>query len=169
MSAPTSTYPEADVDLPAVDASEAQRGAIVGLLCAYVSEAIRTTEQWACEHGIHTTDARAMAALGDAQRAERAMTAGELAAAIGLSSPATSALISRLESAGHIDRERDPDDRRRVILTPTPSAIAGAIAYFQPMGDAVTAALFGCDSTDTAVIAGFLERLVRSINTAPPA
>jgi len=157
------------VNLPAVGASEAQRGAIVGLLCAYVSEALRSTEQWAAAQGMHTTDARAMAALGQAQRDGKAMTAGDLAASIGLSSPATSALISRLESAGHIDRERDPDDRRRVILTPTFSAVAGAIAYFQPMGDAVTAALFGCDSTDTAVIAGFLERLVRSINTAPPA
>lgn len=169
MSTPTSTYPEVDVSPPIVSASGADRAAIVGLLCAYVSEALRSTEQWASAQGMHTTDARAMAALGQAQQTGRAMTAGELAASIGLSSPATSALIARLESAGHIDRDRDPADRRRVILTPTPSAILGAIAFFQPMGDAVTAALAGCDSEDTAVIAGFLERLVRSMSTAPPA
>lgn len=169
MSTHTSTYPEANLLSSAPRMAEPERTAIVGLLCAYVSEALRSTEQWASAQGIHTTDARAMAALGQAQRTGRAMTAGELAASIGLSSPATSALIARLESAGHIDRDRDPADRRRVILTPTPSAILGAIAFFQPMGDAVTAALAGCDSEDTAVIAGFLERLVRSMSAAPPA
>ncbi len=97
------------------------------------------------------------------------MTAGELAASIGLSSSATSALIARLECAGHIERSRSTEDRRCVILTPTPSAVLSAIEYFQPMGDAVTAALSGYDSADAAVIARFLERLVRSMGTAPPA
>lgn len=164
MSIPTSTDPDASVRL--ADGT-ADRSAIVGLLCVYVSEALRSTEQWASAQGIHSTDARAMAALGQAQRTGAAMTAGELAAVIGLSSPATSALISRLENAGHIERSRDPHDGRRVILTPTPSAILSAIAYFQPMGDAVTAALSGYDPTDTAVIAGFLERLVRSMSAVP--
>lgn len=165
MSVPTSTYSDVTARLThgATDRAE-----IIDLLCAYVSEALRSTEQWASAQGIHTTDARAMAALGQAQRTGAAMTAGELAAAIGLSSSATSALISRLEHAGHIERSRDPEDRRRVILTPTPSAGLSAIAYFQPMGDAVTAALSGYDTTDTAVIAGFLERLVSSMGTAPP-
>ena len=166
MSIPTSTYAEPGARLAG---AAADRTAIVGLLCAYVGEALRSTEQWASAQGIHTTDARAMAALGQSQRAGTAMTAGDLSDSLGISSPATSALISRLENAGHIERSRDPDDRRRVILTPTPSAILSAIAYFQPMGDAVTAALCGCDTADTAVIAGFLERLVRSMGASPPA
>ncbi len=166
MSTPTSTYPDSSARLAG---GAADRTAIVGLLCAYVSEALRSTDAWASAQGIHTTDARAMAALGQAQRNGSAMTAGELAASIGLSSSATSALIARLECAGHIERSRSTEDRRCVILTPTPSAVLSAIEYFQPMGDAVTAALCGCDSADAAVIARFLERLVRSMGTAPPA
>lgn len=168
MDAPTSTYPAEHPALPLPTGRPADRAVIVGLLCEYVSEALRTTELWASAHGMHPTDARAMAALGQAQRAGATMTAGELGAAIALSSPATTALIRRLHRAGHIERSRDPDDRRRVILTPTRSAIMGAVACFQPMGDAVTDALAGCDGPDTAVIAGFLERLVRSMH-APPA
>ena len=146
-----------------------ERAAIVGLLCAYVSEALRSTEQWASAQGIHTTDARALAALAEAQRAGHAMTAGDLGATIGLSSPATSALIHRLESGGHVVRHRDPEDRRRVLLSPSLSAVVSAIAYFQPMGDAVTQALEGCGGEDTQVIAGFLERLVNSMRVMPSA
>ena len=68
----------------------------------------------------------------------------------------------------HHRRTRDPGNRRRVLLTPTLSAIVGAIAYFRPTGDALTKALSGYDSADTAVIAGFLERLVRSMRSGPP-
>lgn len=168
MNTHTRTYPQAEANLSEPDAAGPDRAAIVGLLCAYASEALRFTEEWAAAQGIHTTDARAMASLGEAQRAGKAMTAGELAASIGLSSPATSALIVRLENGGHIDRMRDPEDRRRVLITPSLTAVVGAIAYFQPMGDAVTAALSGYDVTDTAVIAGFLERLVCSMRVMSP-
>ncbi|MHB1136373.1 MAG: MarR family winged helix-turn-helix transcriptional regulator [Coriobacteriia bacterium] len=168
MSSPTSTYPDTAADRSAGEGRTADRTAIVGLLCAYVSEALRSTEQWAGAQGMHTTDARAMAALGEAHRAGTAMTAGELSAAIGLSSPATSALITRLESAGHIERERDPQDRRRVLITPSTTSVASAIAYFQPMGEAVTAALAACGGEETDVIAGFLERLVCSMRALPP-
>jgi DNA-binding MarR family transcriptional regulator len=92
------------------------------------------------------------------------VTAGRLGRALGLSSPATSALIARLESGGHVTRARDPKDRRRILLTASSSAQQGAAAYFQPMGNAVTAALAECDEAETAVIAAFLERLVREMH-----
>lgn len=168
MSALTSTHSSTGVDRPAAMGRAAARTAIVGYLCSYASEALRSTEHWAATQGMHTTDARAMAALGQAQRAGTAMTAGELGEAIGLSSPATSALIARLESAGHIERTRDPEDRRRVLLTPSQSAIIGAVAYFQPMGDAASAALDGFGEEDIDVIADFLGRLVRHMRAIPP-
>ncbi|MHB1016960.1 MAG: MarR family winged helix-turn-helix transcriptional regulator [Coriobacteriia bacterium] len=169
MNAPTSTFPNPTIHRGAEADRSADRAAIVGLLCAYAGEALRFTEEWAASQSMHTTDARAMAALGEAHRTGSAMTAGELSASIGLSSPATSALISRLESAGHIERARDPEDRRRVLVTPSISSVVSAVAYFQPMGAAVTAGLAGCDVHDRRVIAGFLERLVRSMRVMPPA
>jgi len=147
------------------DASE--RAGIVRLLCAYVSESLRVTEQWATAHGIHHTDVRALAVLDEASRTGTAITAGRLGTALGLSSPATSALISRLEKAGHLVRTRDPDDRRRVLLTPSPSALAGAVAYFQPMGDALTAALRGFSEEDRVVLDAFLSALVTEMRTIP--
>ncbi|MCE5204374.1 MAG: MarR family transcriptional regulator [Coriobacteriales bacterium] len=163
-SAPTPKDPEAAQPVVAHSA----RADIVALLCAYVSESLRATELWAAEHGIHDTDIRAMAALGEATRTGTTMTAGQLGAAVGLSSPATSALIRRLEDAGHVTRVRDPQDRRRVLLQASPSALKGAEAYFRPMGRAVTAALAVCDPADTDAVARFLQQLVTHMRSAPP-
>jgi DNA-binding MarR family transcriptional regulator len=142
------------------------REEIVRLLCAYAAESLRVTDTWAAAHGITGTDVRAMAHLGDARPGGMPVTAGRLGTALGLSSPATSALIARLESGGHVTRARDPKDRRRVLLTASPSAKRGAAAYFQPMGNAVTAALAECSEDETAVIATFLERLVKEMHLA---
>ena len=136
---------------------------IANLLCAYVSESLRITERWAAAHDIHHTDVRAMAALDEASRCGSPMTAGSLAAALGLSSPATSALIARLEGAGHVVRERDPKDRRRVFLRPSPSAHRSSVEYFRPMGEAVSAALASSSDADTSAIADFLEVLVEKM------
>lgn len=142
------------------------RDAIVGLLCAYVGETLRFTEAWASAHGMSHTDVRAMAQLDSAHRSGVQLTAGQLGGALGLSSPATSALIRRLESAGHVTRSRDPEDRRRVLLSVSPAAQRSAIAYFQPMGDSVTAALRECDVTEVRAVTHFLERLVNQMRTA---
>ena len=153
-------------DLP-LDDGPASRNRIVGLLCAYASESLLTTEKWAAACGIHQTDVRALAELGQAQRTGSAMTAGLLGSALGLSSPATSALIARLEAAGSIRRSRDPEDRRRVLVTASPDALRQAVAYFQPMGDAVTAALVGCSEQEMSVVASFLEGLVQQMRAIP--
>ncbi|MED4857515.1 MarR family transcriptional regulator [Bacillus atrophaeus] len=46
------------------------------------------------------------------------MTAGELGKKTGLSTGSVTALIDRLEKAGYVIREKDPNDRRRVIIVP---------------------------------------------------
>ncbi|WP_231620868.1 MarR family winged helix-turn-helix transcriptional regulator [Carnobacterium maltaromaticum] len=47
------------------------------------------------------------------------MTAGELSKKTGLSTGTITALIDRLEKIGYARREKDPKDRRRVIIVPT--------------------------------------------------
>ncbi|MCC2528677.1 MarR family transcriptional regulator [Bacillus halotolerans] len=46
------------------------------------------------------------------------MTAGELGKKTGLSTGSVTALVDRLEKAGYVAREKDPNDRRRVIIVP---------------------------------------------------
>jgi DNA-binding MarR family transcriptional regulator len=61
------------------------------------------------------------------------VTAGRLAELTGLTTGAVTGLVDRLESAGYVRRERDPNDRRRVIVTLVPSALAGVMPLFEPM------------------------------------
>jgi DNA-binding transcriptional ArsR family regulator len=48
------------------------------------------------------------------------MTAGELARATGLTTASITGVLDRLEDGGFVRRERDPKDRRRVIVTLNP-------------------------------------------------
>jgi DNA-binding transcriptional ArsR family regulator len=48
------------------------------------------------------------------------MTAGELARATGLTTASITGVLDRLEEGGFVRRERDPKDRRRVIVNLKP-------------------------------------------------
>ena len=63
--------------------------------------------------GINATDLNCLNILSFSGH----MTAGELARATGLTTASITGVIDRLEEAGYVTRERDPHDRRRVVVT----------------------------------------------------
>jgi DNA-binding MarR family transcriptional regulator len=62
--------------------------------------------------GINATDMQCLNILSF----EGQMTAGELAKATGLTTASITGVVDRLEEAGFVTRERDPHDRRRVVV-----------------------------------------------------
>lgn len=54
----------------------------------------------------------------DILRESGAITAGELSRLTGLTTGSITSLVDRLEKAGYVKRENDPNDRRRVIIVP---------------------------------------------------
>ena len=76
--------------------------------------------------GLNDTDMRC---LGVVHR-EGGLTAGQLAAATGLSAGAMTTAIDRLERAGYVQRVRDEADRRRVLVQATPKAYKDASFYY---------------------------------------
>src|SRR5262245_30093619 len=58
------------------------------------------------------------------------MGAGEVAAALGLTTAAISAMATRLEAGGYARREMDPHDRRRVLLQASPAGARQAFSLF---------------------------------------
>jgi DNA-binding MarR family transcriptional regulator len=52
------------------------------------------------------------------------LAAGQLADITGLTTGAITGVIDRLEKAGYVHRERDPNDRRRVIVQPVLEKVA---------------------------------------------
>jgi DNA-binding MarR family transcriptional regulator len=77
-----------------------------------VADLIVFNQQVADQIGLGMTD---MQFLGHVQR-EGGTTPGRLSQMTGLSSGTVTGILDRLEKAGYVRRERDPDDRRRVLL-----------------------------------------------------
>lgn len=66
-----------------------------------------------------------------------AATAGQLAEQAHLTTGAITSMIRRLERAGYVTSDRDPDDRRRVIVTVVPERMAAGADLYASFGDAL--------------------------------
>src|SRR3954468_20128918 len=116
-------------------------------------------QRFAGLHGLNRTDVRALVAIMDAARSGRPMTAGGLGAAVELSSASVTALVDRLERAGHVHRVRDPADRRRVVLEMSESAMVAGGQFFGGLQRALVAAMAGHTDEELAVVRRFLEQV----------
>jgi DNA-binding MarR family transcriptional regulator len=112
--------------------------------------------RFAQDNGLHPTDLRAIINLLDAERAGQPATPGWLGESLRLNSASVTALVDRLERLGHVRRERDPGDRRRVLLTVTPEAKAVGWAFFGPLMARLLDTLRGYREDELAVIHRFL-------------
>jgi DNA-binding MarR family transcriptional regulator len=110
-------------------------------------------------HGLHDTDVRALIHLLDADRAGVPATAGWLGAQLGLTSPSTTALIDRLEAAGHVARERSSADRRKVVIHVSDQAVALGWAFFGPLLTGMVGAMRSFDAAELGTIERFLSEV----------
>ena len=129
---------------------------VVHLLRAATVELALHSARFASRNGMHPTDVRALIALMDASRAGEEMTAGRLGTALGLNSAGTTALVDRLERAGHVRRLRDPRDRRKVVIEVTERAVELGWSSFGPLIERTVELLQGYDERELAAIKGFL-------------
>ncbi|NUO41585.1 MAG: MarR family transcriptional regulator [Streptomyces sp.] len=129
---------------------------IVHLLRAVTVELGLHSARFAQRNDMHPTDVRALIALMDAARAREEMTAGRLGAALGLNSAGTTALVDRLERAGHVRRVRGERDRRQVVIEVSEEAVELGRAFFGPLIDRTMGLLRAYDERETAAILGFL-------------
>ena len=88
-------------------------------------------QRFADLHGLNRTDVRALVAIMDAARGGESLTAGAAGRRPSTcSSASVTALVDRLERVGHVRRVRDADDRRRVALEMSDSAMAAGAEHF---------------------------------------
>ena len=113
-------------------------------------------QRFADLHGLNRTDVRALVAIMDAARAGRPMTAGGLGAAVDLSSASVTALVDRLERAGHVRRVRDEADRRRVVLEISPAAMATGGEFFGGLQRDLVAAMGSYGEAELDAVRRFL-------------
>ncbi|RVW08909.1 MarR family transcriptional regulator [Prescottella agglutinans] len=114
---------------------------------------------FASRNRLHTTDLRALICLLDADRSGVPATPGLLADELALTSASTTALVDRLERAGHIRRVRDTADRRRVLLEVTPSAVELGWSFFGPLIGAATETIDDFTPDEQGTIERFLVQM----------
>jgi DNA-binding MarR family transcriptional regulator len=120
-------------------------------------------QRFAAVHGLGRTDVRALVAIMDAARRGQALTAGALGSTVGLSSASVTALVDRLERAGHVRRVRDPHDRRRVALEVSEAAMAAGAQHFGGLQRDLVGAMDGYSDEELAVVRRFLEGMTEVI------
>ena len=87
------------------------------------------------------------------------MGVAELARRLGVSSPATTVLVDRLERAGHVERVRDAVDRRRVRVTDTPAGRGATLDAWLPAIREIDEVCRALSESDQVLVRDVLDRL----------
>jgi DNA-binding MarR family transcriptional regulator len=82
---------------------------------------------------------------------------------MGLSGAAITYLVDRMMASGHITRESDPGDRRKVILRYSDSGLATARAFFAPLGAHAHEAMQGLPDEDLAAAGRVFTALIAAM------
>ncbi|MER6074374.1 MarR family transcriptional regulator [Streptomyces sp. NPDC001817] len=81
--------------------------------------------------GLHPTDVQCLSLL----TAEPGpLTVKQIADMTGLTTGSATRLVDRLERDGYVARSPDPQDRRRVLVTPVPERVARVTAVWDDLG-----------------------------------
>jgi len=118
------------------------------------AQSVIVSQTVAARFGLNTTDLECL----DLIQLQGRVSAGELAAATGLTSGAVTALIDRLERAGYVERVDDPADRRRVLVRIRKGSIGEIGKVYEPMQKRMFALWSQYSAAELEVITDFLTR-----------
>jgi len=104
---------------------------------------------------VNPTDLEAMEEL----IRDGALSPTELARRLGVSTAAVTTVIDRLTAVGHVSRERNPNDRRGVLVVPSPASVQRAMATLMPMILGMDRVLGEFDEGERSTITAYLARV----------
>lgn len=114
---------------------------------------------------MYSSDFRALLHIHTAQESGHQLTAGELAQLMSLSSGAVTYLVERLVSAGLVQRESDPNDRRKVLLRRSAQGAVVTKDFFGPVGSVAAVALSDFEDEEIDTANRVLDRMLRALDT----
>jgi DNA-binding MarR family transcriptional regulator len=138
-----------------------------------LSEAMPQHTRAAAHHlGMSPTEVRALNVVSS----HRGLTAGELGAALGVTSGGITGIVDRLERIGHLSRQPDLSDRRRVKVEVTEEAAQVAREMLSGLNREIGELLRDRSPEELLLIEGFLitlagavRRSARELEVGPPA
>lgn len=135
---------------------------LVLLLQEFTLEANRYVDAAGGRKDMHRTDLNALAAIMRHTAKGNVVTPGLLRKELHLSSPATTALIDRLDNSGHVTRERLGPDRRQVQLKMTPKAFQDGGTIFAPLARHLGTAMAAFTPEELETVSRFMTAMVEA-------
>lgn len=118
--------------------------------------------------GLHRSDLTAMNIISQAARRGDRLTPSEVAQRMSLSPAAVTALVDRLAKAGHLERQADDRDRRRVRLDVSEQAVGVSMRMFRPLTAAMSTALEPYSDEELELVTRVLSDLSAAVEQADP-
>jgi DNA-binding MarR family transcriptional regulator len=137
----------------------AAREDLMALMRQFTVETDRYVDVASNRDSLYRTDLHALSIMMGAARAGLTVTPGLLREELNLSSPATTALVDRLDSAGHVTRRRSDVDRRQVHLEMTEKARATGAMLFAPLGRHITGVLDQYSGEELALLRDMMQKV----------
>jgi len=134
--------------------AEADRAALESVIAADVRAVTAESDQigrhFAGRHDVAANYFRALLHIMVAENSGAPLTAGELRQRMGVSGAAITYLVERMIASGHVRRESDPADRRKVILRVADHGLQVARGFFTPLAEHTRQALADVSDEDLA-------------------
>ncbi|MBC2905926.1 MarR family winged helix-turn-helix transcriptional regulator [Streptomyces cupreus] len=108
--------------------------------------------------GLHPTDLQCLNLL---TLEGGPVTTGRVAELTGLTTGSATRLVDRLERAGYVVRERDAEDRRRVLVATVPEKVAEFGRMWERLSGGWSALFDDLDESELALIIGHMRRTVQ--------
>lgn len=139
---------------------------LVALLREFGLASDRYVESTGSIHGTHRTDMNALSIIMKHQLRGTLPSPRDLSRDLQLSSPATTAMLDRLEKIGYIERQRTDKDRRVVRIAMTDKARRAGKEMFLPLGKNMLEIVADYDSEQISLITDFMSRVVAGVDAA---
>lgn len=139
---------------------------LVALLREFAHASDRYVESTGTIHGTHRTDMNALSIIMKYQQRGTLPSPRELSHDLQLSSPATTAMLDRLEKSGFIERQRTDTDRRVIRIALTDKARTSGREMFMPLGKNMLEVIAEFDETQISLISDFMNRVIAGVDKA---
>lgn len=117
---------------------------------ALIAESDQIGHNFAGQHALTANDFRALLHVIVGENAGAPLTAGELRKRMGVSGAAITYLVERMIASGHLLRDSDPADRRKVMLRVADHGMEVARDFFTPLAAHTHTALNDLPDDDLA-------------------
>ncbi|MFT2020453.1 MarR family winged helix-turn-helix transcriptional regulator [Streptomyces sp. 796.1] len=136
---------------PATTPQEAQRAMDHFVAASHIAQ-----QEIARRLGLNSTDLTCFGYVLEA--GAEPLTAGDLAERAHVTTGAVTGILNRLERAGFVARQPDPEDRRRVRIVAEPAALTRVYAVYEPFYGRLAALYADYSATELATLVDFFRR-----------